>query len=504
MRFLLPLLFVLCPITLLAQSSPEWHRVYTFDESTIEMNTALVTRIDKDVSRLRFRWTFARPEQLDGLKYQSQLEVMEFNCSRKQYRSYHLTFLDQSGNIVRIQDSPGEWRSLVSGSMMEKLFAPGCELITGKPRAPRSFESVQLDKVTLLVYDVERQLEQSRDFKTVIDRFFVPDYLTRYLHDEQTNWFLNLTRDTATKATPKELERFYVAAMNAVYLTSTYLITQFPSGEPPPPPFDKALPPDVLKLLDTHPYMLRYQPPKNDYGYLPQTIDDVDQMRSYTDLMDKVGSLMRAHVKTLRAEQNENWKELLQDSNLGQPKARVCRNDCLDLPEGTKIFDVDIPVFHLQIAEVGGQLKVVSATGIGEMSTAAPKCENDVVITIERTACFGSCPIYAAEIHADGEVVYRGKEFVKEIGERRFKISQKQIQEIIQEFQRIDYFSLKDKYDADENGMSVTDLPTTITSICLDGKTKKIVNYYGAPKKLEQLEDKIDSLSGLYKYLSPH
>lgn len=58
---------------------------------------------------------------------------------------------------------------------------------------------------------------------------------------------------------------------------------------------------------------------------------------------------------------------------------------------------------------------------------ALEKCEGDVVITIERAACFGSCPVYSAEIHADGTVVYVGKQYVKEIGERRFKISQEKI-----------------------------------------------------------------------------
>ena len=131
------------------------------------------------------------------------------------------------------------------------------------------------------------------------------------------------------------------------------------------------------------------------------------------------------------------------------------------------------------------------------------KCEKDIVITIDRTSCFGDCPVYSAEIYANGDVVYVGRRFVKEEGERRFKISQETIQKIIKEFERIDYFSLKDKYVEDENRMSVTDLPTTTTSICLDGKKKSIVNYYGAPKKLFALEDKIDSLAGLYKYLGP-
>ena len=131
------------------------------------------------------------------------------------------------------------------------------------------------------------------------------------------------------------------------------------------------------------------------------------------------------------------------------------------------------------------------------------KCEKDIVITIQRSSCFGYCPVYSAEIYANGEVLYVGKENVKEIGERRFQISRETLQQLIKEFERVDYFSLQDRYDADENGMSVTDLPTTTTSICLDGKKKRVVNYYGAPKKLFELEDKIDSLAGLHKYRGP-
>lgn len=131
------------------------------------------------------------------------------------------------------------------------------------------------------------------------------------------------------------------------------------------------------------------------------------------------------------------------------------------------------------------------------------KCEGDILITIERGACFGTCPIYSAQIYADGTVVYVGKDNVKTTGERRFKISQDRIQALIKEFERIDYWSLKDKYETDENGMSVTDMPTTTTSICLNGKKKRVVNYYHAPRKLDELEDRIDSLAGLYSLLGP-
>ena len=357
MRFLLLLLFAFFPATLSAQSVPEWSRVYTFDESTIDMNTALVTRLDRDTVRVRFRWMFDQPETLVGppeLKYQSQLEVMELNCKKFEYRSYHVTFFDKAGKILHIKDSPGEWRDVVSGTMMEKLFVPGCELVTKKPR---SEESEQLDRVAKYAFDVAQQLDQSKDIKTVIDKFFVPGYLSGYLVDERSNWFFNLRRDTAAKVSPNELERFYVAMMNADYLTSLYLISQLTSD---PASIEKLLPADVLQLLDKHRYTAQYKT-KGTYDFLGETIDDVERLRSYTDLVERVSSLMRKHVKTVRAEQTTQWKQMLEHWDLFQPRLRVCDRNCLGLPKDTTIFEVDVPVFHLQVAEISGNLKVVSA-----------------------------------------------------------------------------------------------------------------------------------------------
>jgi hypothetical protein len=121
--------------------------------------------------------------------------------------------------------------------------------------------------------------------------------------------------------------------------------------------------PDVVELLKQHPYTVQYQMKKDDYDFLAEPIDGVDRLRSYTDLLEKISSLMRAHVKTVKAEETANWKEMFDEWNLFQPKPRVCSTNCLGLPKGTTIFDVDIPIFHLQVAEISGHLKIVSATG---------------------------------------------------------------------------------------------------------------------------------------------
>jgi len=92
----------------------------------------------------------------------------------------------------------------------------------------------------------------------------------------------------------------------------------------------------------------------------------------------------------------------------------------------------------------------------------------NVVITMERSVCFGTCPVYKLTIFGNGNVVYNGEKFVKVVGEQTTKIPEDKIRELISEFYKTGFFSLKEKYieKCDIRGcVRVTDLPTTIVSI---------------------------------------
>jgi len=349
-----------------AQTSPEWVRVYTFDDSTIDMNTLEVTKITSTVSRVTFRWTFAEPQSLSGtpeLKYQSEREVVEFDCSSKLYRPYHFTFFDAAGNIIRTISSPGEWQKVKPGSMTEKLFEPGCDLIRKKaqPPDPALDEKARLEKVTQFAFDVAGQMEKQKDFKAVIDQFFLTDYLERYLHDKRTNWFMNLSRDTAARLSRQELEQFYAALMTAGYLSSLYLISQLPPDADDPGPAEKLLPADVVLLVRNHPYTARYKTREGDADIFGDNLDSVERVRTYTDLLAQINSSLREHVQRVKASESKEWKQMQQQWELFEPRASVCSASCLDLPAGTTLFEVNVPVFILRIAEVNGTLKVVSA-----------------------------------------------------------------------------------------------------------------------------------------------
>jgi hypothetical protein len=138
----------------------------------------------------------------------------------------------------------------------------------------------------------------------------------------------------------------------------------------------------------------------------------------------------------------------------------------------------------------------LTVTGLGGCNAEEDTPEDnldEIIITLERTACYGFCPIYTLTIHGDGTVIYKGEDFVETVGKAETMISKEKVEQLISEFEKVDYDSLKDSYTE----RTITDAPSVITSITRNGKTKTVEHYHGdfnAPEKLTELEDKIDEI----------
>jgi len=112
------------------------------------------------------------------------------------------------------------------------------------------------------------------------------------------------------------------------------------------------------------------------------------------------------------------------------------------------------------------------------------------IISINRGACFGTCPIYFISISSDMRGVYHGKNFVEKTGKIEFTLSEEEINSILQKANEINYCQLEDEYFE-----RISDLPRTYIQIF----DKKILDYYGAPKELKELEKLIDNIC--FKYI---
>jgi len=107
------------------------------------------------------------------------------------------------------------------------------------------------------------------------------------------------------------------------------------------------------------------------------------------------------------------------------------------------------------------------------------------IISLEKTACFGRCPVFNIVIYNNGECLYNGMKFVKKSGEYNLKINKQEINKILSQAKKIGFDNLQNEYSE-----RITDLPTTYIMI----NNKKIKDYYGAPSELKGLEKLIEEI----------
>jgi len=129
----------------------------------------------------------------------------------------------------------------------------------------------------------------------------------------------------------------------------------------------------------------------------------------------------------------------------------------------------------------------------------------DFVIKLERTSCFGPCPVYSVTIDGKGNVTYEGKKFVRVPGRQSDQIPVSRVAELVATIDRIRFFELNDEYrvirNADGTTTMVSDLPTTFITVTRDGQTKSIEDYVGAPEPLHQLEKEIDEAARTRRWI---
>lgn len=122
-------------------------------------------------------------------------------------------------------------------------------------------------------------------------------------------------------------------------------------------------------------------------------------------------------------------------------------------------------------------------------------------ITLERTACFGGCPVYRIAVSPSGQVAYEGKTHVRHVGAAINEIPKQRVDALLRELENAGYFSFANRYTAGEPacGRYSTDSPSVITSVTMNGRTKRIEHDYGcgaAPGALVVLERRIDEALG--------
>jgi len=152
---------------------------------------------------------------------------------------------------------------------------------------------------------------------------------------------------------------------------------------------------------------------------------------------------------------------------------------------------------------------LVSTLGLGVARAAPPQFDE---LSMERSGCFGSCPSYTVKVIADGTVIYKGEEWVKDFGERRKRLGPVRIARIRQAIADIDFFNLRDGYESRRDGCALvaTDSVLVVLVVKARGVTKTVRHYHGCaapdgrgpyPRRLTDFEDQIDRIIGTGQWI---
>lgn len=118
-----------------------------------------------------------------------------------------------------------------------------------------------------------------------------------------------------------------------------------------------------------------------------------------------------------------------------------------------------------------------------------PSEADSLVITLQRTPCFGTCPAFVVNVYRSGYATYEGRSHVEREGMHATRIGTDTLNRILEDAERSGFYELNDKYDRD-----VTDLPSSILRLVGHGKDKRVLARMGTPESFKQLFARVEEL----------
>jgi hypothetical protein len=115
---------------------------------------------------------------------------------------------------------------------------------------------------------------------------------------------------------------------------------------------------------------------------------------------------------------------------------------------------------------------------------------NSLSVVLERTSCFGNCPVYRIAINGNGLVEYSGQLFVRVHGPQTAVIDRDKLDGLLRSFDRIHFLSFTGSFQ-----QGCTDMPRVIVTITADGRSKRVESDELCPENG-------DFLTSVYRRLS--
>ena len=181
----------------------------------------------------------------------------------------------------------------------------------------------------------------------------------------------------------------------------------------------------------------------------------------------------------------DKTKEYLKNSGISWKK-KVFDNGM------SKIAVVEIPNneydFWLKALGSSSEFRDVKVNGKNIVKDLIKKEEN-TLIALRKTGCFGDCPSYNVSIDKEGQVTFNGKQYVLVEGVKEFKLSDDEFKQLSEKLAKNKFSSFKGVYD----NPNIMDLPSTY--ILHDGKQVQVRLWNDeVPEELMDLHEYIEGV----------
>ena len=146
-------------------------------------------------------------------------------------------------------------------------------------------------------------------------------------------------------------------------------------------------------------------------------------------------------------------------------------------------------------AEVEEYVDLVPPERLPKVHVKPPEIRPDstVSITLDRSGCFGSCPSYSVTVSTAG-IAFDGGGFVVARGKHTDSVNPVEVRDLARRFVNADFYSMDAEYHA-----GVTDNPTYVLGISIDGRSKQVLDYVGQwegmPAVISELEEAVDDFA---------
>jgi hypothetical protein len=219
-----------------------------------------------------------------------------------------------------------------------------------------------------------------------------------------------------------------------------------------------------------------YRIPQSDVASLVRDIKRLKILQMKDDYGGPVDSAMTA----ILIDGGPNWKGVLEGVGL--------RGN--EVPDG--VFD-----FQDRIDAVG---RTAQFQMTAREKANAEMVRSDFEIKLERTECYGTCPVYSVSVDEDGVVTFIGKKHVSFTGRKIYSIPKEDAAALARDFIAMRDAGLKRAYRG-----NVFDVATYSASFSSENYNQTIIDYAGyddaMPPSVTKLQNRIDEVTRSTQFL---